>query len=147
MACSEKCFGESPEGFLTRRAALEEEEELRWVGGFSSHVSLLLPRNSLVQLLRVTVFAVYTSGMKNLRCWSVVWLISRLDFVVVSRAQTAFGGGRWVGLDRRTEGGRIVGVAARVACESILPPVTKTQLFLLRSYLSRVRSSNSARQV
>ena len=57
--CSEECLGENSKGFPTQRAALEGEDQLRWVGGFSSHASLLLlPRNSLVQVLRVTLFAV-----------------------------------------------------------------------------------------
>ena len=55
---SEECLGENPEGFPTQRAALEEEDQLRRVGGISSH-ALFLPRcGSLVQVLRVTLNAV-----------------------------------------------------------------------------------------
>jgi len=31
---SEECLGENPKGFPTQRVALEEEGQLRWVGGF-----------------------------------------------------------------------------------------------------------------
>ena len=40
--CSDERLGESPEGFPTQRAALEREDQLRWMGGFSSRASLLL---------------------------------------------------------------------------------------------------------
>ena len=44
-------MGENPKDFLTQRVALEEEGQLRWVGGFSSRASLLLPlRDSLVRV-------------------------------------------------------------------------------------------------
>jgi len=55
----EECLGGNPKDFPTQREALEEEDQLRWVGGFSSHASLLL-HNSLVQVLCMTVFAVCT---------------------------------------------------------------------------------------
>jgi len=46
-------LGEKLKGFPTQRAALEEEDQLRWVGGFSSQALL-------VQVLRVTLIAVCT---------------------------------------------------------------------------------------
>ena len=55
---SEECLGENPEGFPTQRAALEEEDQLRWVGGISSHALFLPQCDSLVQVLRATLNAV-----------------------------------------------------------------------------------------
>ena len=58
--CSDECLGENPKSFPIQRAALEEDQ-LRWADGFSSHASLLLlPRNSLVRVLRATLLAVCT---------------------------------------------------------------------------------------
>ena len=43
-------LGKNPKGFPTQRAVLEEEDQLRWVGGFSSRIvssSVRLPGLSL----------------------------------------------------------------------------------------------------
>jgi len=89
----DECLGENPKG------GTEREDQLRWVGiRFSSRASLLLPLcDSVVRVLCVMSLAV------------CIWVVSRRWLVAVSRVRTAFGSGGRVSLNRRAEGGRIVG--------------------------------------
>ena len=111
-------MGGNSRGFQTQRAALEGEDQLRWVGGFPSHTSLLrLLCNPLVQVVRVNLFAVCMCD-GALRCWSVVRFDLVVRFVlrvVVFHKQTAFGSGERVNFYWRAEGGRNVEVAVRAA--------------------------------
>ena len=67
-----QCLGKNPKGFPTQRAALEGKDQLRWAGGFPSHVSLLLLLcDPLVQVVCVNLFAIFMCD-DVLRHWSVV---------------------------------------------------------------------------
>lgn len=94
--------------------------------------SLLLPCDSLLQVLRAILLAVqcaWDEMFLSLIGCSVRPLDLHYDFVATPRMQTALGsdGRVKLSLDRGTRGGRIAEVAARDA---------RDRFFLLRSYLS-----------
>ena len=60
--CSDECLGENPKGFPTQGAALEREDQLRWVGGFSSRASLLLPLYDSLVIAISRVQAAFEGG-------------------------------------------------------------------------------------
>jgi len=106
---SEECLGKNPKGFLTQRVALEEEDQLRWVGEFSSHALFL-------QSVRLPGPSLACDPTRSLHVGWRDFSTDRLfGFVFVFCMQTAFGSGGRVSLDRRTGDGRIVEVVARVA--------------------------------
>ena len=127
--CGEGYLGENPKGFPTQRAAPEEEYQLRWVGGFSSHE---LPPLLLVQVLCVTLVAVCTWDEKSpplLDIGCLVWSLFGRSFSCANCFREW-----WAGEFRPEDGGRKDrGVAARVERDRAFYFV----------HTSRVRGSNS----
>jgi len=106
------CIVKSVLGGNHQRTTLEEEDQPRWVGGFSSH-ALFLPCDSLVQALRVTLIVVCTwdeESSPRTGCLVLSWVLI-LPWFFICKLYS----GVVVSLNRRAGDGRIVEVAARVA--------------------------------
>ena len=108
---SDGCLRENPKGFPTQRAALKGEDQLQWVGGFSSCPTLLLLLcESLVRVFRVILLAVcMPDGVFVASCLAACFY----DLSRVFSCADCFGSGERVIL--RPDDGRMVEVAARVA--------------------------------
>ena len=100
-----------PRSVFRHREALKGEDQLQWVGGFSSRSSLLLlPCHSLVPVLRVILLAVcIPDGVFVASCLATCFC----DLSRVFSCADCFGSGERVIL--RPDDGRMVEVAARVA--------------------------------
>ena len=105
-------MGKNPKDFLTQRVALEGEDQLRWVGGFPSHVSpILLPScDSLVHVLACdSSCSLHLSGYECPFLSNGFWFDWTYKLLQGSDGRVSF--------DWRTEGGRIAEVATvRAAC-------------------------------